>query len=154
MSRNLCTTSCHFCGREPVPVEDPRHLKPTDGASVYHDEYRHRFFMDAECHCGALYLAWAGHSWRDAIPDGRDFYDLSFRHAFNDEPCALDLPIWHVDQFGRRLGLIEHPEDPAIYGKTFWSERYDHESDVRGRAGWLARRETARASLEEVRRGA
>ncbi len=102
MSRNLGTTSCRICNASIVLEEKPRPATVVD-CGAYFGNYPPGFMVaNAHCYwCGAKYLAWVSHDFpaqrygsrwqRDPIP-GLGFCDLSFRHAFNDEPAPEDLP--------------------------------------------------------------
>lgn len=109
MSRNLCQTSCYFCGGVVTIVEAERALSEKD-AGCYFPEFVGMIVANAECFdCEAKYLAWV----RD-IPGRRHraepFEDLSFRSTFNDEPGLDDLPRWIVEM--RRVRVREAtPED-------------------------------------------
>lgn len=157
MSRNIGSESCDFCGADPICEEDPRPLTEAEGGP-YTDAMRRVLFMNAICpKCGALYLAWAGRSHSEPVPLGRQFFDLSFRHSFNDEPAIEDHPIWRVDQFGDRVGLIEDPERMSYWRSHWTSPRNEKEAeyqrrDLRQQIAWTARREAARAQTQEPTR--
>lgn len=93
MSRNLSDPSCAICSAsaEDIVIEEAPRLGTREELGVYF----HQLFANAHCsNCGALYLAWmvdAPSRYPRTRDDGRHF-DLSFRHAFNDEPAAADLP--------------------------------------------------------------
>lgn len=95
MSRNLCMTSCDRCQADEVGlIERPRQITP-DEAGVYFGEFRGMLVANAVCpDCGARYLAWCQDNRpRGRSPDyGERYFDLSYRKAFNDEPCKEDIP--------------------------------------------------------------
>lgn len=99
MSRNLGEVHCAFCSGPVIHTEEPRPITPQE-AGPYFDHYRNALFAAAECReCGAPYLAWvAMPAWnRDArrepwLGKDRQHFDLSHRHAFNDEPDPEDMP--------------------------------------------------------------
>lgn len=93
MSRNLGDTSCAICHSD-VALTGAAHAITREEAGVYFDEYVGMIVADAECpRCAAKYLAWIKRkSWTRDDRDTRLFVDLSFRHSFDDEPAAEDLP--------------------------------------------------------------
>lgn len=96
MSRNLSTTCCYHCGADVVLVGPER---PLEG----HGTYEGMIVADAECPvCLASYLAWVGPPPNDPHDDRRGgeqgFYDLSYRHSFNDEPDERDLPRFAIER--------------------------------------------------------
>jgi hypothetical protein len=106
MSRNLCRTDCKYCPGEVVLVEQPRVLTPKEGGT-YHTGM---LAANAECSaCLAQYLAWCssppGSNW-ETRNNEKGFYDLSFRHSFNDEPSDRDLPRYKVEARLVRVGLF------------------------------------------------
>lgn len=111
MSRNLCRTDCYFCGHEVKLVEAPRKITKRE-AGAYFNELEGLIVANAECPiCLARYLAWVddreckGRSrYREA--GYSDFYDLSFRSTFDDEPGDKDLPQYDVQIVYLRTGRI------------------------------------------------
>lgn len=113
MSRNLCQIECDRCGAEEVFIlEQPRYPTAKD-CGRYLDQFREFTFADAECGCcQARYLAWVDapddRRWGDPMAD---FFDLSYRSTFNDEPGPDDLPkptiLIEADAYIRSL-----PEPP------------------------------------------
>lgn len=105
MSRNLCQVECQRCGAIPKRSEEPRPITENE-AGVYFPQFRGLIVANADCpDCGAKYLAWVDETevawsrergWHDTqYHDGRrEFFDLSFRSTFNDEPGEDDLPPW------------------------------------------------------------
>lgn len=105
MSRNLCETRCCFCGWRPTLIEQPRPIT-NDEAGGYFDEFAGMLVANADCEqCGAKYLAWVDERPRKPMRVGGrlyvfeqhgwelgDFFDLSFRSTFNDEPGDDDMP--------------------------------------------------------------
>lgn len=112
MSRNLSTTSCEFCSGE-VRLAEPARPITRDDCGVYYDThegygYAGAVVANAECvDCLAKYLAWidlsacAGYGqykWTcRSTEEGKEFFDLSFRSTFNDEPGEEDLPVHRVE---------------------------------------------------------
>lgn len=139
MSRNLCSTGCNECpgGSDHIVLEEaPRPIEPDDLPAVYRNDYVGLVVAKAHCVlCRALYIAWVDwptqpHShWHLATKgDGARFCDLSYRHAFNDEPSVLDLPVYEVVAVTsyRRRATTQHsyfsdriPEDAARF-KARW----------------------------------
>lgn len=97
MSRNIGSTCCSICYGDVVLEESPR-LGSAADFGAYADEYAGKLVVaNARCGaCGALYLAWVrhfGHRWNHLANERNEpFVDLSYRHAFNDEPAPEDLP--------------------------------------------------------------
>lgn len=144
MSRNLSHTDCYFCLHTPVPVEAPQPAKTYTNDDYYHN--RAHYFMRAECCCGATYLAWCGRSHQEhcLTADPKEFFDLSFFHSFSDEPAMADLPIYRVDQFGERVGVIEDAQAETMsHWPTRWRRHLD-DDDLRDIELWKARRDRAR----------
>ena len=107
MSRNFAHTNCKYCPGEVVLVEKPRALTSEEGGKYYTG----MLAANAECPaCLAQYLAWCspppGSGW-ETRNNERGFYDLSFRHSFNDEPSDRDLPRYKVERRLVRVGLFE-----------------------------------------------
>lgn len=131
VSRNLSKTECAQCGNVVTLDERPRPITKEE-AGAYFDEYRSMLVANATCRsCGALYLAWCSPpshwrwNWNHFTPsEGDEFFDLSYRSAFNDEPDPEDLGIWRVDQFGERVGLISDPSTMS-YWRTEAAEHPD-----------------------------
>lgn len=112
MSRNLCQMNCNDCPAPRVAlVERPRHITEAD-AGRYFREFAGLLVANAECPlCHAKYLAWVDETGRapyqmngyvhvfDRCPSeyGVDYFDLSYRAAFNDEPAPDDLPTHDVE---------------------------------------------------------
>ncbi len=111
MSSNLCMTDCRFCGG---PV---RRTGPTRALGAGLRYHAGMVVADAECRlCRAKYVAWVDDRmvppeatrWGSTKPrasayelheDPDDyFFDLSFRHTFNDEPGEDDMPEVSVDE--------------------------------------------------------
>lgn len=122
MSRNLGITHCHQCGGDVALEEEPRPIT-RDDAGPYFDEYHRKRLIvaNASCpDCRAKYLAWVsssigGHlspSDVDWMP-GR-FVDLSYRHAFNDEPDREDIAEIST-LAARALRLLREPERDESY---------------------------------------
>jgi len=105
MSRNLGRTDCKYCPGEVVLVEEPRPLTPEQGGK-YHTGM---LAANVECAaCLAQYLAWCSSppgSGRNVVLNDKGFYDLSFRHSFNDEPSDRDLPRYEIGL--ARVGLFQ-----------------------------------------------
>lgn len=109
MSRNLASTGCRICCMDSSTIqleESPRPITEQEVGLAYRARYVGRLVVaNAVCtQCGAKYLAWVSHDfpaesgcsrWKRE-PGGYEgsppFVDLSFRHAFDDEPAAEDLP--------------------------------------------------------------
>ena len=107
MARNLCKTTCDFCGEKPTFDEKPRFIT-RDEAGVYFEEFEGLIVANATCSCcGAKYLAWIDERQRTdqafrnfsrdyaaaRCPDiDKPFVDLSFRSTFDDEPGDTDKP--------------------------------------------------------------
>ena len=107
MSRNLCRTDCYFCEGVVLLQEEPRKIR-SDDCGAYFDEYDGMIVANAECgDCEAKYLAWVYR--HPPIPPDWDgeFYDLSFRFTFNDEPGEDDLPRYKIEVKRIRAGLWE-----------------------------------------------
>lgn len=97
MSRNIGSTRCSICYGDVVLEEAPR-LGSAADFGAYADEYAGKLEVaNARCgDCGTLYLAWVRHRthlWGHLANERNEpFVDLSFRHAFDDEPAPEDLP--------------------------------------------------------------
>ena len=99
MSRNLCSTSCYYCHgvvklvaeKAPITTEERGPYNEYDGMNV----------APAECvDCLAKYLAWVDWPSRPSRSDynqGGEFFALSFRSSFNDEPGPDDLPLYDIE---------------------------------------------------------
>ena len=103
VSANLLRTSCYYCPSDVVLVEAPWVMTPEKNSRG--PQYLGMRFANAECPaCLAQYLAWCDpHEGHPRI-DGVDFYDLSFRSSFNDEPDDRDLPRYVVERQLVRVG--------------------------------------------------
>lgn len=163
MSRNLCQVTCHECpgGHDHILLEeDPRPVSLDDVGSYYWStgNYAGLIVAKARCIlCHTLYLAWVdwpssphGH-WRlkGQQHDGRRFCDLSYRHAFNDEPSIEDTPLYAVEQVvtyvRRPVQVSEHTYRRNDYGDEAYRARKADEI-----ARWEARRNAAVASKMSV----
>lgn len=110
MSRNLCRKDCHFCGGVVVLEERPRPITKED-AGVYFDDYEGMVVANAHCEdCEALYLAWVDEtkrlkyaSFARQMYEGDTHVDLSYRHAFDDEPDDEDLPKFEMIRVRREI---------------------------------------------------
>jgi hypothetical protein len=149
MSRNLLRTDCYFCNAVPELTSEPVYISP-DQAGSYYSEYEGMIVADAICPaCGALYLAWVDETTKkrkhpgDRAPDEYSkFVDLSFLSTFNDEPDPYDLPVWYVNQFGKRMMLIWDPESMPYYGTQWISGTDDFSRSIKeSQAKWKARRD-------------
>ena len=128
MSRNLCSSECHFCGEEPELTGDVRQITKED-TFVYFDEYKGMLVAEAECWlCGAKYLAWIDGAKRERYApyplryapypfprfcDESPVADLSFRSTFDDEPGEADMPV--------RNGAALKRAAPEMYGECEWA---------------------------------
>jgi len=102
MSRNLGQTHCDVCGYEKVALlEDPRPITKKE-AGPYFDEFEGLDVALGWCPvCEAQYLAWVStakcknalHRRESHCPDGCDYFDLSYRSSFNDEPGDDDVML-------------------------------------------------------------
>jgi hypothetical protein len=118
MSVNLCDNKCHICGMPAIKVTGERYQ-----GQQKRKGYDNHWFADAECQvCGTKYTAWLS-SHHDNLIAGvcsarnnpyhadwfakhdecfgclscdADFFDLSYRSTFNDEPGDEDLPDFPV----------------------------------------------------------
>lgn len=155
MSRNLCETSCHQCNHQVVMQEEAREITEQD-CGRYFFEYAGMKVANARCVlCGALYLAWCSQprSWWN-VSYGRDtppgsFFDLSYRHSFNDEPDIRDLPVFKVIN-GERVGLYRLEDNPY----AGWRIERGSESDLAAIEEWRARqgRETKPGMFDDENR--
>ena len=173
MSRNLCRTDCRSCPGEHEHIlleEAPRPITREDVSWCF-DEYAGMLVAKARCVlCGALYLAWVdwpsngrGH-FRLADHPGARFCDLSYRHAFNDEPAIEDTPIYEVERvvtYRRRPAAVEESSYRQVSTDPKWREH-----DERALERWKRRQRAAvesgltyldelaaRRESEEARRG-
>jgi hypothetical protein len=95
----------------PRLTEDARALAPEEGGR-YYERYRGRMYANAECACGARFLAWLerGETWnqgtRQFEPHGWEIADLSYRSTFNDEPGEGDKPDLSVDDIWNACELV------------------------------------------------
>lgn len=138
MSRNLCMTSCYYCGATVALDEQPRRIRESE-TGCYFSEYEGMIVANATCiACCAQYLAWVDGAKRKQWPsrwgsekpwprveEGDEDYarprDLSFRSTFNDEPGVDDMPAYRVERayvrrgaFGGEDWIKEHyPEKAA-----------------------------------------
>jgi len=130
MSRNLCSTHCYYCDDDTVSVRSENRKISKEESEPFFKEFDGMIVADAECDvCGAQYLAWVDFSsnkqtdyWKN---DGtRPFVDLSFRAAFNDEPCPEDCPIWNIENTYKRT-IRDAPDN--TYGtdesRNRWKKR-------------------------------
>lgn len=135
MSRNLCETRCCECPAPRVAlVERPRPIEKAD-AGPYFGEFEKMIVANAECPlCGAQYLAWVDERGREpyVFPEGsrisgthaftrhadeeNDYFDLSYRSTFDDEPGESDRARYVVETVFMRtpkkplhLWEVEHP---------------------------------------------
>jgi hypothetical protein len=94
MSRNLCQTYCERCKTEPVRLVERSRPITKKEAEVYFEEFKGLLVADAYCpNCNARYLAWCKDPLSLRAPDyDMDYFDLSYRSTFNDEPGPDDLP--------------------------------------------------------------
>jgi len=142
VSRNLGQTSCHECsgGEDCVVLEGP--IRPVTELEdpAYFRDHEGLLVAEARCVlCHTLYIAWVDWpgqhgSFRNVYwsleerrlqnSDAR-FVDLSYRHAFNDEPAVEDLPLFTVETV-----LVRRPID---------DHRYAHAHDPRAVARWRER---------------
>lgn len=138
MSRNLCRVDCRECpgGHEHIVIEGPIREVTAKEDPAYINDHRGLLIAEARCVlCHALYVAWIDWSnqphshWHLKAHAGQRFCDLSYRHAFNDEPCVLDLPVYEVEQVihYRRRPKATHPyfndrdKDASEAFKTRWN---------------------------------
>jgi hypothetical protein len=132
MSRNLGQTNCNFCRGVVKLDEPPREVTKDDVGEYYEtrDGYGHAGMIAAKASCvdcGAKYLAHismakcVGYSWPQLRGEG-EFFDLSFRESFNDEPGEKDLPDFEITDSPAT------PEECALLGA--------HSAVVRRRAPW------------------
>lgn len=112
-------------------MEMPRLVRQNE-VGVYWDEYEGMVVADAMClDCEGKYLAWVEgpKRWYDppigltrerSTPTGSDlgFFDLSFRHSFNDEPDDLDLPKYMIKVTRERMGAY-----PWNTVEEYWASR-------------------------------
>ncbi|MHB8107910.1 MAG: hypothetical protein ACYDH4_10880 [Candidatus Cryosericum sp.] len=148
MSRNLGQTCCRFCFGDVVLEEEPRPIVREECGAYDYDsttQYSHRGALVANAHCEdceAEYLALvdmsacpgygtSGYFKRD--PDV-EFFDLSFRSTFNDEPGAKDLPKYKISRppvrspwptcstCGERIYLCYGCQCPVVPQSTISSE--------------------------------
>lgn len=109
MSRNLGQTSCYFCHGRVVMTEEPRVVTPDDVNGYYEERdgygYVGMVAAHAQCEeCEARYLAHVdmtncpGYGRYEQLRKrvGVDFFDLSFRSTFNDEPGPDDMPRYRI----------------------------------------------------------
>lgn len=92
MSRNIGSTHCKCC-RGSVVLEELALGGQVKGCT----------FANAHCEdCEAKYIAWVtwptADRWSHRGPDDPKIIDLSFRHAFNDEPSPEDLPLYGIEE--------------------------------------------------------
>lgn len=96
MSRNLCQTNCYFCDSE-LQLEGNPHIITRKEAGIYKDGFQNLIVDNADCPiCEAKYLAWMNRGMNRASYQEGVIADLSFRHAFNDEPALEDLPKYYI----------------------------------------------------------
>lgn len=109
MSRNLGRVDCRECpgGHEHIVMEEaPRPVEARDVGDHNVASYAGLIVARARCIlCHALYLAWvdwpispSGYFRLACRDSGLRFVDLSFRHAFDDDPSAEDAPLFEVER--------------------------------------------------------
>lgn len=106
MSRNLCRTDCHYCHGDVRLTGPVRPGKARDFGR--YSAFVGMLVADAQCiDCLTPYLAWvderttASTVYHEGARWARSpgaFVDLSYRHAFNDEPASdgRDAPKYEV----------------------------------------------------------
>ena len=94
MSRNIGSQCCSICAGAVCITSEARPITKGE-AKGYFDEFKGMYVAEAQCKsCWAKYLAWVFPAtsrklgYRRRCREG--FYDLSFRHSFNDEPSDKD----------------------------------------------------------------
>lgn len=110
MSRNIGDTRCQECDGVVLAVEPARKATEAD-VRRYSEQFLGMTVANARCaDCGTPYLAWyeyppygfhAGQPVRCKWgTDEPEIIDLSYRHAFNDEPSSdgRDAPIDSVER--------------------------------------------------------
>lgn len=135
MSRNLTCSSCCECpgGHEHIVLEEePRPASREDIGDHFFDSGEYTGLLVAKAHCvlcHTLYLAWVdwagGHDYWDLASKSRDsaaivkqrFCDLSYRHAFNDEPSPVDVPLYTV------TAKIVYSREPMKAGEHTYQRR-------------------------------
>lgn len=152
MSRNLCDIGCHECpgGHEHIVIEGPIRPVTEKEDPAYYRDHAGLLIAEARCVlCHALYFAWVDwpsspHShWRlKDKPTGQRFCDLSFRHAFNDEPAIEDTPLFEVEAVvtyvRRPVKVDEHSYRRNDYGDELYRARKNAELER-----WKRRQEHA-----------
>ena len=130
MSRNLCMTHCNDCPAPRVFLVEPPRLATEDDCGRYYKNHVGLLVANAECAlCGAKYLAWVDDRECDNGRYGsrfdaeREYYDLSYRSTFNDEPGPDDLPRFEV-------------EAETTYARTRAITYCHHQQDVTGDCWW------------------
>jgi len=136
MARNLCKTRCALCAGT-VKVKGKAHKITPEEAGKYFSEYKGLTVAEAECKsCWASYLAWI------FFPDDDDrsagemseegFFDLSFKHTFNDEPSEKDFgttnaPLSFLYKLKTRAALRAAGVglDPAMWRKFLTNQEQD-----------------------------
>lgn len=124
MSRNLCSTTCYFCGSTPALDEAPRPITRDDCGRYFDGRFGHRGMIvaNATCVCGAEYLAyvddravpWLSGFHRQASGEPPDtHFDLSFRSAFNDEPGESDYPKFPIVWSREEDRLVRYVPPPC-----------------------------------------
>lgn len=124
MSRNLSQKHCNFCHAEPIILlEDSRPISKKE-AGNYYKNYKGLLVANAECDvCGAKYLAWIDertiigdhlkslkkYSISPRFSTNKDYFDLSFRSTFNDEPGNEDLPtkIYNLKEANKEIEKLK-----------------------------------------------
>ncbi len=139
MSRNLGRTDCRECIGESEHIvfdEEPRPVKDTDVGRHFFAEYQGLIVAHARCIlCHTLYLAWV--DWPGSSSsyfrrrEEHRFVDLSYRSSFNDEPNAIDLPVYEVE-------VIRTYVRRPLAGHRYL--RFGTEAEVKA---WEARRQAA-----------
>lgn len=156
MSRNLGRIDCDACPGTHDHVileEEPRLVTRHDVGGNLYGEYNGMVVARARCVlCHALYLAWVNWPsssyphWR--LPpqaDGKRFFDLSYRHAFNDEPAIEDTPLFEVEVVRTYVRRPAAP-DAHSYRRTDYGDEEYRENRRQQLERWKARQDAAVAS--------
>lgn len=141
MSRNLCQTNCAACSCEEIALEEAARPITASEAGAYFDEYEGMLVANAHCSlCKALYLAWCDevkrirNPWRGREVNERGFGDLSWRHAFNDEPSIRDLPLYVVN--GEARQLVDDLHRAAVVDRRWPFVYADAAFNLQGASSW------------------